>query len=356
MSRRRAAEPLRRRPTVSVIVPCYNYGHYLPLAVQSALDQPGVDVDVVVIDDASPDGSAAVGASLAASDHRIRFVAHERNRGHIATYNEGLGMVDGDYLVLLSADDALAPGSLERSCALLDRHPEVGFVFGHPLLFVDEVPEPDLEVRSWTVWSGQEWIARRYRSGRNCILCPEVVMRRSVQQRIGGFDADHPHAGDLQLWLRAASVADVGRVNGSTQGFYRVHDQSMQHTVYASCLQDIRERLAAFTSVAATSPGPIAGIDEHLATVRRALAIAALDHICEVYDRGTQASEPVEQYLDFARSTWPGAPASSSWRAVEARRQRAGDPGRGRLLTPLARARWDVANHLRWRRWRWSGL
>jgi glycosyltransferase involved in cell wall biosynthesis len=82
--------PLTRRPTVTVVIPCFNYGHYLPLALASALDQPGVDVDVIVIDDASTDGSSTVVRELGTADERVRAVVHEHNRGHIATYNEGL--------------------------------------------------------------------------------------------------------------------------------------------------------------------------------------------------------------------------------------------------------------------------
>src|SRR3954453_7878821 len=80
-----------RLSTVSVVIPCYRYGDYLPASVRSALDnQPGVDVRVLIIDDASPDDSADKAHALAASDDRIEVWVHEQNRGHIATYNEGL--------------------------------------------------------------------------------------------------------------------------------------------------------------------------------------------------------------------------------------------------------------------------
>ncbi|WP_460807831.1 glycosyltransferase family 2 protein [Micromonospora zhanjiangensis] len=100
--------PLTTRPTVSVVIPCYNYGHYLPECVHSVLSQSGVEVDVLIVDDASPDGSAEVARELSA-DPRVRLIAHRENRGHIATYNEGLAAVDGEYVVLLSADDLLSP-------------------------------------------------------------------------------------------------------------------------------------------------------------------------------------------------------------------------------------------------------
>ena len=93
-------------PSVSVVIPCYKYGRFLPGCVRSVLDQEGVDVRVLIIDDASPDDSAQVALDLAADDERVEARVHEVNKGHIATYNEGLlEWADGDYSVLISADD-----------------------------------------------------------------------------------------------------------------------------------------------------------------------------------------------------------------------------------------------------------
>ena len=75
---------------VDVIVPCYNYGRYLGGCVRSALDQGGVDVRVLVLDDASADDTEAVGRRLAERDRRVGYRRHPANRGHIATYHEGL--------------------------------------------------------------------------------------------------------------------------------------------------------------------------------------------------------------------------------------------------------------------------
>ena len=130
--------------SVSVVIPCYKYGHYLEEAVGSVLDdQDGVDVRVLIIDDASPDDSAEVARKIAARDPRVEVIVHAANKGNIATYNEGLlEWADGDYCLLLSADDRLTPGALRRARDLLDAHPNVGFVYGHPLRFQDDQPLP----------------------------------------------------------------------------------------------------------------------------------------------------------------------------------------------------------------------
>src|SRR5262245_16993901 len=125
----RIPEPSRRVP-VSVVIPCYNYGHYLPDAVGSALSQDGVEVEVVIVDDKSTDNSAEVAAALAAGDPRVRLIRHETNLRHIATYNDGLDAVTGDYVLLLSADDLLTPGALHRAAQLMEAEPTVGMVYG----------------------------------------------------------------------------------------------------------------------------------------------------------------------------------------------------------------------------------
>ena len=350
------AQALVRRPSVTVVIPCYRYGHHLPGAVASALAQPGVDVDVIVVDDASPDDSAVVAAALARSDPRVRLVAHERNQGHIATYNDGLDLADGEYVVLLSADDLLTPGSLERATALLEAHPAVGFAYGHPLEFVDEPPEAATRVRDWTIWAGHDWLARRCRRGANCIFCPEVVMRRSVQQAVGPFNPALPHSGDLELWLRLATVADVGRVNGADQGYYRIHDQSMQRTIYAGVLRDLEERRAAFASVLLDGSVPMADGPALYASACRALAVAALDRVCWAYDSGATADEPIEEYIEFAGEVDPAIVTTARWRGVRHRRElgpercRTGVAVRGRLVTR------DLGDRIRWRRWRRSGV
>src|ERR1035438_4484005 len=92
--------------TVDVVIPCYNYGKYLRACVESVLSQRDVNVRALVIDDASPDETAELGQELAASDKRVTFHRHEKNKGHIATYNEGLiDWSTSEYTMLLSADD-----------------------------------------------------------------------------------------------------------------------------------------------------------------------------------------------------------------------------------------------------------
>src|SRR4029079_17118645 len=103
------------RPTVTVIVPCYNFGDFLAECVQSVITQSGVDTQVIIIDDASSDRSPQLAAELAARYPNVEARLPSKNMGHIPTYNEGIEAATGDYLALLSADDLLVGGALERA-------------------------------------------------------------------------------------------------------------------------------------------------------------------------------------------------------------------------------------------------
>jgi len=85
------------------------------------LSQPGVDVRVLIIDDASDDYTPQVGRELAREDWRVEFVRHTTNHPPHRDYNEGLEWATAEYTLLLSADDLLTPGALERAVRRQDR-------------------------------------------------------------------------------------------------------------------------------------------------------------------------------------------------------------------------------------------
>src|SRR4051794_3311396 len=105
---------------VDVVIPCYNYGHFLGECVRSVLAQEGVEVRALVIDDASIDNTAAVAHALSVLDSRVQVISLPKNVGMIAAVNHGIGELIGDYFVKLDADDLLPPGSLKRSVALFE--------------------------------------------------------------------------------------------------------------------------------------------------------------------------------------------------------------------------------------------
>ena len=348
---------------VKVVVPCYRYGELLGGCVESVLEQEGVAVQVLILDDCLPDDTPAVGRRLAQGDERVSYRRHERNTGLIATANEGLEWAgDGDYVVLLSADDLLVPGSLRRALSVMERCPRVGMVYGHAEYFESGKPMPRFgkRWRGTKVWSGSDWIRLRCRSGHNCVSSPEVVVRTSVQRRAGPYDPACRHASDLNMWLRIAAISDVAYVRGAAQALYRVHPDSMLRGALsgeAGAIVDLTERRAAFWRFLASAP-PIE-IGGLRTMVGRALARQALWQASRAYDRGEvhgPRAVPVEGLIAFALETYPDARRLREWWGLRLR-QRIG-AGRSRWFPPFlfTGAAHHLRGHARWLRWRTSGV
>lgn len=354
--------------SVSVVIPCYKYGHFLEEAVISVLDeQEGVDVRVLIIDDASPDDSAEVARKIAARDPRVEVIVHAANRGNIATYNEGLlEWADGDYCLLMSADDRLTPGALRRARDLLDAHPGVGFVYGHSLWYMDGTPLPTARTRErgWSVWPGQRWLERRFRQAENPVSPPTLVVRTSLQRRVGGCDPQLPHAADMEGCMRLAANADVGFIRGADQAYYRLHEQNMSRAV--STLMDLRQRRAVFEVVLdrCGEGFPDAKRLSHIA--HRQLSREALWAAGRVYDRGrlrqtqlarrllgagtatNEEERDVGELMAFAFDCWPEVGRLPLYRTVQS----------GKHIGP--RGTYYMLNHkaqwwLRRRSWKYRG-
>jgi succinoglycan biosynthesis protein ExoO len=106
------------RPEISVIVAAFRAEATLEGAVRSALDQVGVSVEVVIVDDASPDGTWAVARGLAAADGRVVAIRAPRNLGPAGARNLALDRARGAWVAVLDADDRMVPRRLSRMRAL----------------------------------------------------------------------------------------------------------------------------------------------------------------------------------------------------------------------------------------------
>lgn len=292
-------------PTVSVVVPCYRYGPYLDQCVASILGQEGVEVRVLIIDDASPDDSYQTARRLADSDPRVQARRHQVNRGHIATYNEGLlEWAEGEYSVLISADDVLVDGALARAVGLMDRHPNVGFVYGHAINWIDDRPLPKARTvpTGIRVWEGHDWVRTVCRLGHNIVTSPEVVVRTSMQRVVGGYRPDLPHSGDLEMWLRFAARGDVAYIEGADQAYYRIHATNM--TVARSPIVDLTQRVDAFRLFFAEYGSAFPDELELSRVARREIAKEALWRARRAYEKGRLQESPVAQLKQLAYNTY----------------------------------------------------
>ena len=179
---------------VSIVIPCYNQARFLADAIASALEQTGPDVEVVVVNDGSTDGSAAVAAR-----YPVRLVA-QRNHGLSAARNAGLRASTGALVIFLDADDRLRPGAADAAVRALEAFPGAMIAVGRCVL-IDEhgrsLPAPSLPpVRS-------DCYVELLRH--NCIWTPAMAAyRRDVFAHVGGFDPQVNPAADYDMYLRVA--------------------------------------------------------------------------------------------------------------------------------------------------------
>jgi glycosyltransferase involved in cell wall biosynthesis len=264
-------------PTVDIVIPCYNYGRFLKGCVNSVLDQQGVDVRVLIIDDTSKDDSVAVAKELAA-DSRVTVIAHPTNKGHIRTYNEGIDWASSEYFLLLSADDLLVPGALARAVTIMEENPDVVLTHGRALSWHDHTPMPEIDEVQPTGWHRQDLLKEMCTTSLNFVFTPTAVARTSVQKAIGGYRPSLPHAGDMEMWLRFAARGKVANID-AIQAIYRKHSTAMSNSYLAEMISDYRQCDLAFTTFFDEN-------DERLGPARELRGIAKASLADRVFDRG----------------------------------------------------------------------
>jgi glycosyltransferase involved in cell wall biosynthesis len=185
-------------PGVSVIIPTYNYGHFVGEALESVLGQTVRDLEVIVVDDGSTDHTAAViGPYLA--DARVRFQVIPHG-GVSAAKNTGIRLSRAPLVAFLDSDDLWLPAKLERQLALFQADPDLGVVYSRRLL----INETGQEVAyQQPVFHRGKILEPLFRT--NFVCQSSALVRRTVLDEVGLFDERYPPVEDYDLWLRVAA-------------------------------------------------------------------------------------------------------------------------------------------------------
>lgn len=200
---------------VSVVIPTFNRRDLLGEAVESALQQTYPEVEVVVVDDGSTDGTPAF---LESMKDRIRGLRLPRS-GVSAARNAGIAASTGDFVAFLDSDDLWDPDKIERQMELFRRHPETGMVGGGcryigpggQRLSGEENGPPVVGLAELQISTALPGSASN------------VLVRRSVLEDVGGFDPTLFRAEDRELWIRIAQRYPIRCVTRPTVSI-RLHD------------------------------------------------------------------------------------------------------------------------------------
>ncbi len=211
---------------VSVLLPVYGGAAHVGAAVESVLAQTYGDFELLVLDDCSPDDSAAIAEGF--GDPRVRVVRNERNLGQVATLNRGLREARGELVARLDQDDVCLPERFERQVALLDAEPPVAVV-GTWVDVVDEDGRKVDELR--TRLDDAVDTIFLILVNRLPLAHPSVMFRREPVLEAGGYDEAVRYCEDNDLWRRLALAGHELRVVPEPLLRYLVHggQQSSRH-------------------------------------------------------------------------------------------------------------------------------
>jgi glycosyltransferase involved in cell wall biosynthesis len=203
-------------PLVSAIIPSYNHEGYLRGAIRSVLGQEFDDFELIVVDDASSDGSRMIIEEFR-GDPRVRIELHERNWGISPTFNQGLELARGRYVAYLGSDDFWLPGHLGGAVQILERT-GAAMVYGRAMVV-------DAEGRNVTDAFGLFGSApdagffEALIDRPNFVPFISVVMRRDAVRRVGAFDEQLVTLQDYDLWIRLSVGHEVRFRDAQTVAF-----------------------------------------------------------------------------------------------------------------------------------------
>jgi len=214
-------------PLVSVCIPAYRAEAFIGDTIRSALAQTIDDIEVIVVDDASPDRTVAVAQGFV--DRRVQVHPSQANIGAAANWNRATALCSGRYVKLLCSDDTIAPRCLEAEVAVLEAHPDVILTSARRNI-VDARGETivrDRGIRHLAGWhSGDAAIRAVVRSGTNLIGEPSAALiRRADLLSVGPWSSAEAYMIDLDMWCRLLQQGAFYGVN-ETLATFRVSEGS----------------------------------------------------------------------------------------------------------------------------------
>lgn len=224
---------------LSVLMPSLNQVAFIERAVRSVLTQGGVELELLVVDGGSIDGTQALLARLGDEfAPNLRWIS-EPDRGPANALNKALAMAHGQVIGWLNADDAYMPGAAQRALAYLTAHPHHVMVYGHGE-HIDAQDQPLGHYPSRPPAAGLPGFAD------GCFICqPTVFMRQSVLQSAGGFDESQRTAFDMELWMKlfAAYPGCIGWLD-ALQARSRLHAATITSTQRSRVMRESMQLLA----------------------------------------------------------------------------------------------------------------
>jgi glycosyltransferase involved in cell wall biosynthesis len=187
------------QPIVTVVILNYNQDRFLPEAVQSVLDQSYTNIEIILVDDASTDGSKKIIAEILALHPEIKSILNKANLGNCRSFNKALAIAKGKYIIDLAADDMLLSNRVQVGVETVEKLGEAYAVHYCNALHIDEQGE-NLYTENHNHPSGDVYrqLIQRY-----FVNTASMLMRKSVLDELDGYDESLSYE-DFDFWIRSS--------------------------------------------------------------------------------------------------------------------------------------------------------
>lgn len=187
-----------QKPLVTIVTPSYNQAEYLEQTIQSVLGQDYPNIEYMVVDGGSTDGSVEI---IKAYADRLAWWVSEPDKGQADAINKGFAKATGKYIAWLNSDDVYLPGTITRAIKELEADPQLGLVYGNLLsINTQNVHVNTIRYRQFAL----EDLLSFFIIGQ-----PSVFMRRKVLEKVGYLSLDYHYLLDHHLWLRFAAERPI---------------------------------------------------------------------------------------------------------------------------------------------------
>lgn len=237
------------RPLVSVICLCYHHAPFIEDAVDSVISQTYQNIEIIIVDDASTDGSKEIIKKICASHPEIRFVDLKENLGNCAAFNRGLKLAKGDFIVDFATDDLFLPDRIEKQIKAFSQLPEDYGVVHTDSIAIDEnnhilYQHKDYLLKHGIVDAMPEGEVYKELLQNYFISPPTMLVKREVFEELKGYDEKLAFE-DFDFWVRSSRnwkyhyldevLTKVRKTKSSkSSGWYKRGDKQL-HSTYLVC-------------------------------------------------------------------------------------------------------------------------
>jgi glycosyltransferase involved in cell wall biosynthesis len=191
---------------VSICIPCHNAGPYVSAALDSALAQTWKNLEVIVVNDGSTDGSKGILDSYRTKGVKV---IHQKNLGQCAAANRALAESSGDYIKFFDADDLLSPEFIERQMARLQGRTDAVASAGWGRFHDDDLTTFRANPQSvWRDMKGTDWLVEAWRDARPMMQCALWLIPKPILEKCGGWDEELSLINDFEFFARVLCHAE----------------------------------------------------------------------------------------------------------------------------------------------------